>query len=333
MAYGFEYCGPAQHIVMTPSMESGVAAIVSALAQHSFPLVNGESDSATIREAAKVAIFLLSTHVLHASLGAGQASLPTYLHPPHDCCLHTFPAAHSSLQWFHTLSSTPTPSDNSQPAQTEALPPHTPTCSVCLFHPTTLSNTGMLITTSALLISTFFKLQPPDENGRSPCTPSGCPSRIALSRLDWYETLSLPTHPQLSSSLEHMGKTLIANANFGCCVILTKHQSSKLDDSRLTGITCLEPDKRLTVEVLFLSHGFSSAYHLSTLLVGLSHQLQTHLGVVERRPQFNLPWLKRAVDLAAHLLHNSSDCDSESTLEVFESHLPYMCESCVCSLR
>ena len=145
VAYGFEYCGPAQHTVMTPSMESGVSAIVSALVQHLFPLVNGEGDSlktATVREAAKVAIFLLSMHVLHASLGAGQASLPTYLHPPHNCCLHTFPAAHSSLQWFHTLSSTPTPSDNSQPAQTEALPPHTPTCSVCLFHPTTLSNTG-----------------------------------------------------------------------------------------------------------------------------------------------------------------------------------------------
>ena len=52
--YGFEYCGPAQHVILTPSIESGVRAIVCAFAQHSFPRVVGEEKMATVRQASKV---------------------------------------------------------------------------------------------------------------------------------------------------------------------------------------------------------------------------------------------------------------------------------------
>ena len=55
VAYGFEYYSPAPQVVLTPSMESAVAATVSAFAQHSFPCVTGDQNTATVKHTAKVA--------------------------------------------------------------------------------------------------------------------------------------------------------------------------------------------------------------------------------------------------------------------------------------
>ena len=55
--YGFEYYGPAPLVVMTPTMESSMIAMVTCIAQHSFPGVTGVKDSLkpeTTREMAKV---------------------------------------------------------------------------------------------------------------------------------------------------------------------------------------------------------------------------------------------------------------------------------------
>ena len=107
-----------------------------------------------------------------------------------------------------------------------------------------------------------------------------------------------------------MGKTLSVNPNFACCILLHANKSSKLSDTRLRSIVCMTPDERLVVEVLLLSHGFSSAYHLSRLLVGVSEQLQTQLSVGH---SFGLQWLQKVINLAAKLLHsNSGDFDYKS---------------------
>ena len=81
----------------------------------------------------------------------------------------------------------------------------------------------------------------------------------------------------------------------------------------------MRPDDRLTVEILLSSHGFSSAYQLSSALVNVSKHLQYQLGMACRGVQFKLPWLQRVVSLAAHFLQTGSDFnyhDSEKTREV-----------------
>lgn len=63
MGYGFEYYGPASQVVMTPAMESGVIAIVTAITQYQFPGVTGEMESRrteTVDEVAKVSYNLIT---------------------------------------------------------------------------------------------------------------------------------------------------------------------------------------------------------------------------------------------------------------------------------
>ena len=152
------------------------------------------------------------------------------------------------------------------------------------------------------------------------CTPSSGPPRVVSSRLDWYGTLPFSSCSTNLLSLEHMGKTLSVNPNFGCCVFLDGNKLSKLNDTRLRTVVCVKPDERLTVEVLLLSHGFSSAYNLSKLLVGVSERFRTQLSV---GLDFGLPWLQNIITLAAKLLH-SNICDfdykSEAAHEV-KSHV------------
>lgn len=151
----------------------------------------------------------------------------------------------------------------------------------------------------------------------APPIRTGCP-RVVSSRLDWYGILPFTSCSPSLISLDHMGKTLCANPHFGTCVLLNTNKSSKLIDTRLRNIVCVTPDHRLTVEVLLLSHGLSSAYHLSRWLVGISQQLQTQLSHGEHK--FGLPWLQKIIVLTAQLLHsNSCDFDhkSEATLEVY----------------
>lgn len=177
----------------------------------------------------------------------------------------------------------------------------------------------------------MFQQQLKDEDVAPPIR-SGYP-RVVSSRLDWYSTLPFTSCSPGLISLDHMGKTLCANPNFGTCVLLNTNKSSKLNDTRLRNIVCVTPDHRLTVEVLLLSHGLSSAYHLSRWLVGISEQLQAQLSHGEHK--FGLPWLQKIIVLTAQLLHsNSGDFDhkSEATLEVKRENTTFHKVSfwCVC---
>lgn len=109
VGYGFEYYGPAPQVVMTPAMESGVIAIVTAIAQYQFPGVTGERESRrteTVNEVAKVSYNLTTftssplTHTCtYTHAATREASLHVYLFPTDYLCLSTSPGAHCPVLW------------------------------------------------------------------------------------------------------------------------------------------------------------------------------------------------------------------------------------------
>ena len=320
VAYGFEYYGPTPHVVMTPTMECGVVATASAFAQHSFPRVTGDQETEkmeTVREAARVSLYLLAHHLSlypssHQVLGR---------HHYHHTCTHQTSAA-SLLHLLHTAlcngsilsisgpHSLPTDTQHSMRHYLETLQPALVT-SLTSDSPTP-SHQVLYIPCNMYPGSFNALLQ---QLGEGPPFPTASPSRPATSRLDWYRPLPCPTSSQ-PRPLEHEGRNLTPSPLFGCCIV---YQSHTFDQSQtgLTGVACMKPDVRLTVEILLSSHGFLSAYQLSRALVNVSEHLQWQLGMCCRGVQFKLPWLKRVVYLAAHLLHTSRDYQqSEETTEV-----------------
>ena len=135
VVYGFEYYSPAPQIVLTPSMESGVAATISAFAQHSFPCVSGEQNMAIIKEAAKVFFAFICIQISPCLLsGYGQAPLPSHLLSSHNCYVYTSSTAHCTLLWLCPLYGRFSLLANCCAAQDEALPAHTAVCSGYLLH-------------------------------------------------------------------------------------------------------------------------------------------------------------------------------------------------------
>ena len=109
VGYGFEYYSPAPQVVMTPAMESGVIAIVTAIMQYQFPGVTGEMESRrteTVNEVAKVSYNLITftpspmTHTyMYTHAGVRKASLHIHMLPSDYLCLSTSPGAHCPVLW------------------------------------------------------------------------------------------------------------------------------------------------------------------------------------------------------------------------------------------
>lgn len=74
-------------------------------------------------------------------------------------------------------------------------------------------------------------------------------------------------------------------------------------------IACREPDLRLTIEVLLFSHGFSSAYNLSKLLMDITFQLKTQMNSVIDG-QFSNQWLQKIVEVSASIHYNNSSFEN-----------------------
>ena len=131
VGYGFEYYGPAPQVVMTPAMESGVIAIVTAIAQYQFPGVTGERESQrteTVNEVVKVSYNLppsTSSLMTHTHPAIREASLHIHMLPTDYLCLSTSPGTLCPVVWQLTGSRGPpvSPHHSTTHSQTQSAGP------------------------------------------------------------------------------------------------------------------------------------------------------------------------------------------------------------------
>ena len=112
--YAYEYYGPTPQLVMTPTMESSMVAMATAIVQYTFPEVMGGREShktETAKEVAKVGVWsaevralvcmflILTWSYTHSHTAARQALLPVLLLSPDQPSLSTAPTAHHPVLW------------------------------------------------------------------------------------------------------------------------------------------------------------------------------------------------------------------------------------------